>query len=260
MGTGLWFAAGLAAAIGVAQSPPRAEFEVATVKLNTECIHGVGREQHSPGRFGVECVSVREYIRGAYDVPDARHVLGGPKWLDTDHYDIVAKATGETGLDEMYGPMMRELLQERFQLKLHRETREMPVYTLTVGKGGAKLVPVKEGECVPIDLSQVLRQPPTPNYCGRMTTKRGAITVVDGSGTTLEEFTKRVFRDTLDRPVIDQTGIAGRFDIHLEYASGEGDGPSIFGAIQEHLGLKLAAGRGAVEVLMIDRVERPTAN
>jgi hypothetical protein len=83
-----------------AQPPTRLEFEVATVKLNTECVHGVGREQHSQGRFGVECVSLREYIRGAYGAPNARSpvVLGGPKWVDTDHFDIIATAPGDTRL------------------------------------------------------------------------------------------------------------------------------------------------------------------
>ena len=96
------------------QTPERREFEVATIKLNTECIHGVGREQHSPGRFGVECVPLREYVRGSYGAygkgcdPNALQpkVLGGPPWVDSDKYDIVAKAPDDAGLDEMYGPMM----------------------------------------------------------------------------------------------------------------------------------------------------------
>lgn len=259
-----------------AQSPTRLEFEVATVKLNNECVHGVGREQHSPGRFGVECVSLREYIRGSYGRPNARPpvVLGGPRWVDTDHFDIVAKAAGETGLDEMYGPMMRALLEDRFQLKVHAETREMPVYTLTVEKGGAKLVRLKDGSCVPIDLAKVLMSPPTPNYCGRMTTKGSAFRTVEGYGTTLAEFTGRVFRDTLDRPVIDKTGLTGRFDIHLEFAreiapfaahdgpapATQDAGPSLFTALQEQLGLRLSPGRGPVEVLVIDHVERPSGN
>ena len=87
-----------------------------------------------PGSFSVECVSLREYIRGAYGSygfgrnPHVRppKVLGGPDWVDTDHYDIVAKAPADTPLDEMYGPMMRALLEDRFGLKIHSEIREPP--------------------------------------------------------------------------------------------------------------------------------------
>ena len=124
---------------GIAQTP-RIQFEVATIRLNETCVNGTGLEHLSPGRFGVECVSLRDYIRGAYGSygpgrnPNVRPptVLGGPGWVDTDRYDIVASARGDTGLDQMYGPMMRALLEDRFQLKIHSETRELPVYSLTV--------------------------------------------------------------------------------------------------------------------------------
>src|SRR5665213_3398749 len=143
----------------IAQSP-RLQFEVASIRLNEACVNGPGLEHHSPGRFGVECVSLRDYIRGAYGSygqgrnPNVRPptVLGGPGWVDSDRYDIVAKAPGETGLDEMYGPMMRALLEDRFQLKIHSETRELPVYALSAARGGAKLTASKPGSCVPIDI------------------------------------------------------------------------------------------------------------
>jgi uncharacterized protein (TIGR03435 family) len=272
-------AAALFAFKSAAQTPSRPEFEVASIKLNTDCVNGAGNEQHSPGRFGVECVSPRDYIRGAYGAyGNGRNrnvrppeVLGGAKWVDTDHYDIIAKTRGDTGLDEMYGPMMRALLEDRFQLKIHTETRELPVYMLAVAKGGAKLSPSKDGSCVPLDVKNVLQSPPPPNYCGRMTTKGSATRIVDGFGTTLAEFTDRIFKDTLDRPVIDQTGLTGLFDIHLEYvletgtgaspeASGVNGGVSIFTALQEQLGLKLSPDKGPVEVLVIDHIERPSAN
>jgi uncharacterized protein (TIGR03435 family) len=109
----------------IAQTPQRAEFEVATIRLNEACVNGAGLEHLSPGRFGVECVSLRDYIRGAYGSygfgrnPNVRapKVLGGPDWVDRDRYDIVASAPGEAGLDEMYGPMMRALLEDRFGSK-----------------------------------------------------------------------------------------------------------------------------------------------
>jgi uncharacterized protein (TIGR03435 family) len=262
----------------IAQTP-RIEFEVATIRLDQACVNGAGMEHLSPGRFGVECVSLRDYIRGAYGSyglgrnPNVRPpaVLGGPGWVDTDRYDIVAKAPGETGLDEMYGPMMRALLEDRFRLKIHSETRELPVYVLTAARGDAKLTPSEPGSCVAIDLKSVLKAPPGPNYCGRLEMKRGTVRMADAKGITVAEFSARVFRDTLDRPVIDRTRLAGLFDIHLEFsglenitaaAGGVADNaaPSIFTAVQEQLGLKLSPDKGPVEVLVIDHVEKPSAN
>jgi uncharacterized protein (TIGR03435 family) len=252
----------------------RPEFEVATIKLSPTCGNGGGHEQLSPGRFGVECVSLRDYIRVSFGAFGNGHtpgskppeVLGGPGWLDSDRYDIIAKASGDTGLDEMYGPMMQSLLKDRFQLKLHSEVRELPVYLLTVGNRSDKLAPVKKGSCVVVDLKQVLQSPPPENYCGRVTTKKGTNITFDGYGVTMVEFANRIFKDTLDRPVLDRTGLSGRFDIHFEFVPNDGlvspddVGPSIFTALREQLGLKLSAAKGPVEVLVIDHVERPSGN
>jgi uncharacterized protein (TIGR03435 family) len=262
----------------IAQTHQRVQFEVATIRLNKACVNGGGLEHLSLGRFGVECVSLRDYIRGAYGSygfgrnPNVRppKVLGGPEWVDTDRYDIVAKAPAETGLDEMYGPMLRALLEDRFGLKIHSEIRELPVYALTAARGGVKLTPSRPGSCVAIDVKTVLKAPPGTNYCGRFEMKRGAVWIADAKGMTVAEFAARVFRDTLDRPAIDRTGIAGLFDIHLEFSDlensaglgGDADNaaPSVFTAIQEQLGLKLSADKGPVEVLVIDHVEKPSAN
>jgi uncharacterized protein (TIGR03435 family) len=191
--------------------------------------------------------------------------LGGPRWLDTDRYDIQATAPGNAGLDQMYGPMTRALLEDRFRLKLHDEARKLPVYNLTVLKNPAKLKPIKDGSCIPIDLKNVLQSPPPPNYCGRNTVTRGPTTIFDGYGVTVPEFIARALR-MLNRPVIDLTRLTGRFDIHLEFVStdlpnaGDDSGPSVFTAVQEQLGLKLSASTGPVEVHVIDHVERPAGN
>ena len=262
----------------IAQTPQRVQFEVATIRLNKVCVNGAGLEHLSLGRFGVECVSLRDYIRGAYGSygfgrnPNVRppKVLGGPDWVDTDRYDIVAKAPAETGLDKMYGPMMRALLEDRFGLKIHSEIRELPVYELTAARGGAKLTPSKPGSCVAVDPKSVLKAPPGPHYCGRFEIKRGAVWIADAKGMTVGEFAARVFRDTLDRPVVDRTSIAGLFDIHLEFSdlensaglTGDADNAasSVFTAVQEQLGLKLSPDKGPVEVLVIDHVEKPSPN
>jgi len=141
-----------------------------------------------------------------------------------------------------------------------------------------RLAPVKEGSCVVVDLKQVLQSPPD-NYCGRVTTKKGPNITFDGYGVTIVEFANRILKDTLDRPVLDRTGLSGRFDIHFEFVpnfefvqnnglvSPDDVGPSIFtalreqlGLLREQLGLKLSAAKGPVEVLVIDHVERPSEN
>jgi uncharacterized protein (TIGR03435 family) len=219
--------------------------------------------------MSLKCVSIRDVIRiawGNVSDPDPKRlpdVYGGPAWLNTDFYDITAKAAANASLDEMYGPMTKALLESRFHLKMHDEVRQLPVYNLTVAKK-SKLTPAKEGSCVPIDLKTVLATPPPPNYCGRNTTTKGATIVFDGHGMTIAEFMNRALR-TLDRPVIDRSGLKGRFDFHLEFVtpqvSAAGDaGPSIFTALQEQAGLKLSPSQGPVEVHVIDSIERPSEN
>ena len=135
------------------------------------------------------CVSIHDVIRiawGNVGDPDPKRlsdVYGGPPWLNTDYYDITAQAPGNAGMDEMYGPMTKALLEDRFRLKLHDEIRQLPVYNLTVANK-TKLIRTHEGSCVPIDPKTVRQSPPPPNYCGRNTTVKGAATVFDGNGMT----------------------------------------------------------------------------
>jgi uncharacterized protein (TIGR03435 family) len=106
-----------------AQPPTPAEFELATIRLNPDCVGGGGHEQLSRGRIAVECVSLRDYIRVAFGAfgrnPNAKppEVLGGPSWAYRDRYDIVAKAPGDADINEMYGPMMQSLLEQTIQIE-----------------------------------------------------------------------------------------------------------------------------------------------
>jgi uncharacterized protein (TIGR03435 family) len=174
----------------------------------------------------------------------------------------------------MHGPMLQALLEDRFKLRVHRETRDVPVYALTIAKGGLKLPPFKEGSCTPVDHTQFppFSAPLTPDQiaknCHARGTKDGLNLKVDAQGMTLDDFAK-IFLDThtLNRPVVNKTGIAGRFDFHLEYAPERGapaddvsEGPSIFTALQEQLGLKLESAKGPGEFFVIDSVERPSEN
>jgi uncharacterized protein (TIGR03435 family) len=209
-------------------------------------------------------------------------VLGGPGWIDSDRYDIVARAEGNPSNAQLYGPMLRALLEDRFRLKVHREAKEVPVYLLTVAKGGPKMQPTKAGSCISTDANHPLPQTvpgqPAPRACGSQVI--GPDGKFDMYGATLESLSMQLAL-RLDRDVIDKTGMAGMFDIHLEVsradlllrvvAGGEVDpsapvsaadssGPSTFTALQQQLGLKLEPGKAPVEFLVIDQVERPSDN
>ena len=221
--------------------PPRPGFEVTTVKANNGC--GApgrgGGGLTSPGRMTLECAQLRDLILTAYGIygdgsgsnPRAfrMQVLGGPGWIDSDRYDVAAKAEGNPPRTEMYGAMLQGLLEDRFKLKLHRETREAPVYVLTAAKGGARLQATKEGGCISTDLNHPLPQPapgqPRPRACGSQVT--GPEGTFDLYGATMANFCTQL-GIRLDRDVIDKTGITGMFDIHLEVSPRRPDA-AIFG-------------------------------
>ena len=242
-----------------AQSPTRPAFEVVSVKLNKDCEHGRGPAS-SPGRLNLSCVPLGSLIQLAYaDGPSLRRVYGQPPWIN-DMYDITATAAGNVSVDRMRGPMLQVLLEDRFHLKIHRETRDAPIYTLTVAKRGLKLKPLKDdASCSP--------------DCGRTTSfSDGANLTVVGHGVTMDEFAGHTLSLHSGRPVIDKTRLTARFDLHLEYTSDSdtaaGDsvtppdsvGPALSTALEQQLGLRLSADHGPVEVLVIDHLERPSGN
>jgi len=263
------------------QAPtPRPEFEVASIKLGA----GPGKPQflgsRSPGTFTAQNINLRFIIRVAYGVRSFE-VLGGPGWIDSDTYDITAKTktamdgakTAPSPIPEMFA-MLQPLLEDRFKLKVHREMRELPVYVLTVAKGGLKMKPR--------DCPQFSDDNPTPQGpCNPMGTRggtNGTNRTLDGTAATMEGLIMTI-ANTTRREIIDRTGLTGRFDFHLEWApdeamtassdfdeptrsvaSSSGSGPSLFTALQEQLGLKLESAKAPVEVLVIDHVERPEAN
>jgi uncharacterized protein (TIGR03435 family) len=207
-------------------------------------------------------------------------VLGGPAWLDTDRYTISAKAEGQPSATVMMSVMLQTLLEDRFQLKIHVEPKESPVYALTVAKAAPKLTPAKEGACVVLDLNNREHwNEPKFTPCGfPRTSYKDGLTTMEVSGITMEEFAGRlpIFPDP--RPAVDRTGLTGRYDIRLSFTRelpggiqlngvnqpapppSENAGPSIFTALQEQLGLKLSPDKAPVDVLVVDSVQKPVEN
>ena len=214
-------------ALLAAQPPARLSFEVASVKPAPGCRMRPGGGP-SAGRLELPCMSIRTMIRMAYggftgERLNARtpEVVGGPSWLDTEMYALSAKTEGTQSAEVMMGPMMQSLLEERLQLKVHTEQRETPSYSLVVAKNPPKLIPAKEGSCVSLDLNSLPKQDLSkpPRLCGvAMVQPKDGVRSADVPGATMEEFAGRFLSPRTQRPVIDKTGIAGRFDIHLEYS------------------------------------------
>jgi uncharacterized protein (TIGR03435 family) len=258
-------------------------FEVASIKpcKDPTQVNRGGRGNSTPGRLNINCRSLMGVIQEAYlkyagghanptwvyDVP----IEGGPSWIRTERFDLNAKAEGEASIETMTGPMLQALLEDRFKLKIHRETREVSVYELTVVKGGPKLPNFHEGSCIPVDFTKTPLEP-NSQRCPSRGDFKGPIMTITARGMTVETFAKLFLR--MDRPVIDKTGIEGRFDFQLEFVPDESTpdffrrrgappldpaGQSIFGALQQ-LGLKLVPAEGHRDVLVVDSAERPSEN
>ncbi len=217
---------------------PSPQFEVASIKPSAPGSRGPTIYNPTRERFAVDGITTKGLIAYAYDVREFQ-ISGGPRWVESDPYDIVAKPQGDIGGERIMA-MVQNLLVERFGLKFHRESKEVPVFALVAAKSGPKLhVSAVEG----LDV-------------------RGGHGHFTARGISMGMMAAQLAARVLDRPVVDRTGLNGAFDVELEWAADDRPeaGSSIFTAIQEQLGLKLEAERAAVDVLVIDQVERPSAN
>jgi len=253
-------------------NPTLPAFDVASVKPNKSRVRS--QDRYSPAGYAAANVSLRFLIYAAYALPDPwgpRHNLaGGPDWVESERYDVEAKVEDDGSRRDLPAVrrndeirlMLQELLAERFHLKLHRETRQLPIYALVVAKNGPKLpkATLEEKECLGIPIGYVACQ---GRFLGGM--GRG----VRAKAVDMSDLAQYLSGFT-DRPIMDQTGIAGLFEINTgpwrpdqpsTEAGAESDFlPTLFTMLQEQLGLKLEARRGPVEVLVIDRAEKPTEN
>jgi uncharacterized protein (TIGR03435 family) len=222
------------ACLAGAQKPA---FEAASIKPNRS-LSGVSSMNPTPGRVSMENVSLKKLIMTAYDVPEDRdYAFAGPEWLGTQRFDVEATFPPTTTTPAMR-EMLQTLLAERFQLALHRESRELAMLALVPAKNGLKLHAVEAGPAK------------TAFRPGRLEAEK----------TSMEHLADLLGRHEKMR-VVDATGLKGVFDFTLgwspdEAAAGDGAEPSLFTALQEQLGLRLERRKGPVEVLVVDHAEK----
>jgi uncharacterized protein (TIGR03435 family) len=234
---------------------------------------------YTPTGFVADNVTLLSLILDAYGVQKSQ-IAGAPDWIASARFDVHAKSPQsvanrpidqELSQDLPQHQMLRSLLAERFKLALHRGTKDLPVYVLTVAEGGPKLHKAKSSDTYPAGLK---REDGTPAGPGNMMMGRG---MVNGQALPVADLA-HLLSDQLGRPVLDKTGLTGKYDFALQWApdnsqppafkddtTGNGvpepaaSGPSIFAAIQQ-LGLKLEPQQSPMETLVIDHVEKPAEN
>jgi uncharacterized protein (TIGR03435 family) len=234
-------------------------FEVATIKPTDP--DAPGRRINADGRnFVTQNTTLADLIKFAYRI-NGKQIVGAPEWFDSERFSINAVSDGEGApSDKQWRIMVQKLIAERFKFKTHMEKRELSVYVLSVGKDGPKnLTKSLSTEILP-RLSLV------PDPAGMVSSVQNA---------TLKEYADIALQGMLlDRPVLDQTGIAGRYDFKITFMPDEslfgGHGPApptsdnpapnFFTAIQEQLGLKLDAMKAPADVMVIDHAEKPSEN
>lgn len=246
----------LAGLLAFAQPAPRPAFEVASVKPGDPNNSQYSYRLLPGGRYVATNVTLKDLISSAYAVTDPR-MSGGPGWLSTDRFTVEAKAAAPLppwpDSNKVLGLLLQSLLEDRFKLAVHWETRQAPVYELLVEREGAKLKPADPAEAAGFAIT-----------LGRVWSRAVPLDYLASNLAYL-----------LGRPVIDKTGLSGKYDYTATYTPDPGqaavgpsaptdappaDGPSIFTALREQLGLRLESAKGPVEVLVIDRAEKPAAN
>jgi uncharacterized protein (TIGR03435 family) len=236
-------------------------FDVVSIKPSDPLSNGMRVGISPSGTFEAKGVTLLDLISQAYDVR-VFQIVGAAGWMGTDKYEITTKdeATGpsQSDLKEMNDKQreqvrdrllgkLRVMLADRYQLKVHRETKEMPVYGLTIAKGGVKLEAAAGNDN-------------SESRLNGSRTEEGESSLT-GKNLPLENLVRFLSGQTA-RPVIDQTGLTGKYNFKLIYAPEMNDltGPSIFTALQEQLGLKLESQKGPADVLVIDSVQKPSEN
>ena len=249
-------------ALGYAQSQDRQQattsvaplaFDVVSVKRSNPESRGLMliRPMSGGQTYTARNVPLRLMIKAMYRITDSQ-IAGGPGWIDTELYDMDAKAARPSTLDELH-EMFRTLLADRFQLRFHRETKEIPAYVLTVAKSGARLKHSESNEAFDVPIK--------PGGPGRFVGTRVAMS-----------YLAWYLSQQLGAPVVDRTALDGFYDFTVSWSPDPGLGspgvhykdsseePAILVALQEQLGLKVELHKAPVEVFVVDHVARPEAN
>jgi uncharacterized protein (TIGR03435 family) len=258
-----------------AQEPRRTgqSFDVVSIKpCDPKTPAPTGREsaaKPSPGRLLVNCQNLVGLIHSAYVTYAGGHynVPGiGPsdpelsadlQWMNSDRFTVEAKADAVLPMSVLLGPMLQTILEDRFKLKIHRESREVPVQVLTVTKTGSKLTPFKPGVCIPHDRDDFPSPlQPGQHWCAAVSERSAdnRYWVLTVEGLTLDEIATVVNQSR--EPVINRTGLVGRFGFRVENESSD----DYLAALKDQLGLELRPGKASRDVLMIDHAERPSPN
>jgi len=245
---------------GQGPAPNALKFEVATIKPTPPDVRS-GGIRPAPGgeRYRAVGMPLKALIMVAYRVK-IDQIIGGPSWVDTQPWDMDAKAERPSSADELH-MMLQNLMAERFKLQLHKSTKELPVYVLSVDKDGPKLTPHEAQSAgdpwIDQSFEQIVHVKMSARFC------------------PMEYFAWRLAQ-LLDRPVVDRTALKGGYDFQLAFTRElppgvkegallngspiETSGPTIFEALRKQLGLRLDAQKGPVDVIVIDHVEKPTEN
>jgi uncharacterized protein (TIGR03435 family) len=261
----------------MAYAQPTPEFEVATIKPSAPDARGVWIRMPPGDRVDITNMTLKELIVTAWSVQPFQ-VSGGPPWLESLHFDISAKAETAPKRDEML-LLLRALLKDRFQLEIRMETKEMPVYAIVQARKDGKLGPqMKESTCTPYDPQHPPERPAPgvaqPLYCGN---RQMGPAQMKASGVLVADLAPMLGR-MLGRTVIDKSGLTAKYDLSAQWTPDEQilsqlpvpagmerptfpeSGPSIFTAFQEQLGLKLESQKGPVEILVVEKAEKPSEN
>jgi uncharacterized protein (TIGR03435 family) len=246
-----------------AANTPKFEYDVATIKPGRDSAEGWALHYDGDTLKGLN-VSLLFVVKFAFKIYENYRIVGAPKWMESTTYDVSAKMDAPTmdavkklprdEQNRVLGQMLQDLLAERFQFAAHREMKELPVYFLVVGKNGPKLPDAK----------------PDPNgpdnafWSPKM--KDGIVTTTAHNMTA--EGLANYLRGPVSRTVLDKTGLTGTYEFTLRFTPDDApqpppsgaDAPYLTTALQEQLGLKLESGKGPVEIIVIDHVERPSGN
>ena len=229
-------------ALALAMRGQSSSFDVASIKPYRE-LSGPSSIRASAGRIRMDNVSLRKLTLWAYGIPDDReYALVGPEWMGSERFIIEATFSASSSPDQVRH-MTQTLLAERFKLATHRETRELPMYTLVVDRNGAKIQPAEAGAG----------------------STRGGLGKLEATRIPMQKLADLLARIT-GYQVVEATGLKGVYSFKLEWtpddAASAGDsGPSLLSALREQLGLKLEGRKGPVDVLVVDHIERaPTEN